>query len=70
MTFQVWSDYLRMRFHPKTNVILKEYQHENLTRYDEIVLYANKFKAFQIELKIPHLVHLMFLVWGLRLQSP
>ena len=25
----VWSDYLRARFHPRTNVILEEYQHGN-----------------------------------------
>ena len=25
----VWSDYLRTRFHPRTNVILEEYQHDN-----------------------------------------
>ena len=29
---QVWSDFLRMRYHPKTNVILKEYQHNNPTK--------------------------------------
>ena len=26
---EVWSDYLRTRFHPRTNVILEEYQHGN-----------------------------------------
>ena len=30
---QVWSDFLRMRYHPKTNVILKEYQHNNPTKW-------------------------------------
>ena len=29
---KVWSDFLRMRYHPKTNVILKEYQHNNATK--------------------------------------
>ena len=29
---KVWSDYLRMRYHPKTNLILQEYQNGNTTR--------------------------------------
>ncbi len=33
---EIWSDYLRARYHPKTNVIVQEYQHNNVNQLFDV----------------------------------
>lgn len=46
---EVWSDYLRTRFHPKSVLLLEEYQHENkLKPFDIFGLGAKAWKEDRI----------------------